>query len=106
MATGYPITRTDLDNRMGAMVVNVRASLLAVVQFKTNWLDDATLGTDAFLQSLTPPYTGSVSSGEIQTIRAAFADLKKLSDIANGTATQGAPNDFWFNAKHLVGLNV
>lgn len=104
MTTGYPITKTDMDNRIGVMVVNLRAALQAPASFKSKFLDDATLGTDAFLQGL--GYTGSVSAGEIQTIRAAFADMSKLNDIANNAATQSPSNDFWFWAKHLVGLNV
>lgn len=104
MAIGYPMTKIDLDNRMGGHVQTLRAALLAPVTFKNNFFDDATLGTDAFLAAL--GYTGSVSSLEIQQIRAAYADMKKLSDIANGTATQSATNDFWFNAKHLLGYNV
>jgi hypothetical protein len=98
------MTKVDLDNRMGAMVVNLRAALLAPATFKAKFFDDATLGTDAFLQAL--GYTGSVSTGEIQTMRASFADMSKLNDIANAAATQSSTNDFWFNAKHLIGYNV
>lgn len=104
MPTGYPITKVDLDNRMGGMVVALRAALAAPAQFKAKFFDDATLGTDAFLQGL--GYTGSVSAGEIQIIKAAFADMSKLNDIANAAAVQAATNDFWFSAKHLIGLNV
>jgi len=104
MTTGYPISKTDMDNRMGGMVVALRAALAAPALFKVKFLDDATLGTDAALVAL--GYTGSVSSGEIQVIRAAFGDMSKLNDIANNSATQSATNDFWFSAKHLIGLNV
>ena len=104
MSIGYPTTKIDLDNRMGAMVVSLRAALLVPATFKAKFLDDSTLGTDAFLQGL--GYTGSVSSGEIQTVRASFADMSKLNDISNAAATQSATNDFWFNAKHLLGYNV
>jgi hypothetical protein len=33
---GYPITRTDLDNRMGGMIVAVRDALDACVLFKAH----------------------------------------------------------------------
>jgi len=102
MSIGYPVTKTDLDNMMGRLVVALRDDLIAIVSFKAE-LDDSSLLTDAFLQGL--GYTGSVSAGEIQTIRAAFADLAKLSDISRAAATQSATNDFWFSAKHLAGLN-
>lgn len=104
MTTGYVITKTDLDNRMGGMVVALRAALAAPALFKVKFFDDATLGTDAFLQGL--GYTGSVSAGEIQIMRNAFGDMSKLNDIANNAATQSSTNDFWFSAKHLIGLNV
>jgi hypothetical protein len=85
---------------MGAMIVSVRESLLDCVNFKDGFLDDATLGTDSFLVSL--GYTGP----EITMIRAAFSAMKTLSNIAKGLSTQPATNDFYFDAKHLVGLNI
>ena len=101
MTTGYPITKADLDNRMGAMVVNVRESLLACVQFKAGFLDDSVLGPDPVLAALT------YSVGEITTIRNSFTSMKLLSDIARGTIAEGTtPIDFYFDAKKLIGLNV
>jgi hypothetical protein len=97
MSTGYPITKVDLDNRMGALVLALRGALANCVSFKV-LLDDTTILPDATLTSL------GYTSGEITTIRAAFTDLKKLSDIANNAAVQAATNDFWFNAKHLTGI--
>lgn len=99
MAIGYPITKTGLDNTMGGLVVSVRDSLNAVVSFKT-LLDDTAVLPDAVLTAL------GYGSGEITTIRAAFTDLKKLSDISRAGAVQAATNDFWFNAKLLAGVNL
>lgn len=96
---GYPITRTDLDNRMGALVAALRTDLQNIVEFKA-LLDDASLLTDTVLQGA--PF--SYSSADTTLIRAAFTDLKKLSDIASAAATQASTNDFWFNAKHLTGI--
>lgn len=97
MSTGYAVTKTDLDNRMGALVLDVRQALAACVAFKV-LLDDTSILPDATLTTL------GYNSGEITTIRAAFTDLKKLSDIASAAATQSSTNDFWFNAKHLTGI--
>ena len=98
MSTGYPITKTDLDNRMGAMIVNVRDALEACVLFKA-LLDDATILPDATLTTL------GYSAGEITQVRAAFSSMKSLRDISRALATQASTNDFWFDAKHLAGLN-
>lgn len=98
MSIGYPITKVGLDNLMGSLVVALRDNLNACVAFKA-CLDDTTILPDATLTAL------GYGSGEITTIRAAFTDLKKLSDIARAAATQSPANDFWFNAKLLAGTN-
>lgn len=98
MSAGYPITKTDLDNRMGQAVLAVRQSLVEIVRIKA-MLDDTTILPDATLTSL------GYSGAEITQLRASFADLKKLYDISTAVAVQAAVNDFWFNAKHLTGLN-
>jgi hypothetical protein len=98
MSIGYAITKVDLDNRMGAAVVTLRDALITIVALKAE-LDDTTILPDATLTTL--GYTG----GEITQLRAAFTDLAKLDGISRGTQTQAVVNDFWFNAKHLAGLN-
>jgi hypothetical protein len=95
---GYPVTKVDLDNRMGALIVAVRDNLTACVTFKA-LLDDTTILPDATLTGL------GYSGAEITQIRAAFTAMKSLSDISRSLATQPAVNDFWFDAKHLAGLN-
>jgi hypothetical protein len=102
MTIGYPISKTDLDNRMGEAVVTLRDAFNTILSLKA-LLDDSTILPDATLTTL--GYTGSSASLEIQQIRAAFADMAKLSDISRALATQSSTNDFWFNAKHLAGLN-
>jgi hypothetical protein len=99
VAIGYPITKTGLDNTMGGLVVTLRDALNAITSFKAT-LDDTTIMPDAVLTGL------GYGSGEITTIRASFTDLKKLRDISIAAATQGATNDFWFNAKLLTGVNL
>lgn len=97
MATGYTIDKAGLDNRMGALIAALRTDLQNIVEFKA-LLDDTTILPDATLTTL------GYTAGEITTIRAAFTDLKKLSDIAGNAGVQAATNDFWFSAKHLTGL--
>lgn len=97
--TGYPVTKTDLDNTMGRLVVSLRNDLIAVASLKTQ-LDDSTLLNDTNLALL------GYTSGDITLIRASFTDLTKLWDISRAAATQSPANDFWFNAKHLAGLNL
>lgn len=101
MGVGYAITKVDLDNRMGSLIAALRTDLQNIVEFKA-LLDDASLLTDAVLQAAPFSYTPT----ETALIRAAFTDLKKLSDIANAVAVQAATNDFWFNAKHLTGITT
>ena len=98
MAVGYPITKASLDNIMGGLIVAVRDNLNACVAFKA-LLDDTSILPDATLTSL------GYGSSEITQIRASFAAMQKLSDISRALATQSPASDFWFDAKHLAGLN-
>lgn len=96
---GYPITKTDLDNRMGAQFTALRDAFDAIIQLKAE-LDDTSILPDATLTSM------GYTSGDITQIRAAYTDARKLWDISIAAATQASTNDFWFNIKHLVGLNL
>jgi len=96
--SGYAITKTDLDNQMGRLVVDIRDAFIAAAAFKM-LLDDTTILSDAVLGSL--GYTGP----QIPEIRASFSALTNLFSISKALATQPATNDFWFDAKHLAGLN-
>lgn len=98
MSIGYAVTKVDVDNTMGRLIVAARESLLDCVAFK-KWLDDAALGTDAFLTTL------GYSAGEITTIRAAFTAMNNLNNIAHNAGTQATTNDFFFDAKKLTGTN-
>ena len=99
MSAGYPVTKADLDSRMGGYVVAVRDALTACSQFKTSQLDDTTILPDSVLTGL------GYSNPEITQIRASFTSLNNLFSVSKGTLTQGSLNDFWFDAKHLAGLN-
>ncbi len=99
MSIGYPINKLDLDNQMGRLVVNIRDSFIAATSFKLSVLDDTTILPDSVLTSL------GYSGPEITQIRASFTSLNNLYRVSNALQTQGTTNDFWFDAKHLAGLN-
>lgn len=99
MAAGYPVTAAQFDQVLGDKVQAVRHALQDIADLKA-LLDDADLFPDAALAAL------GKSPADITLIRAAVADLKKLRDIAYGQATQAAPNDFFYNAKRLLGLTL
>jgi hypothetical protein len=102
VSVGYPITKTDLDNTMGRLIVNLRDALAACVAFNLQ-LGDPSLLTDAALQSY--GYTGSVSAGDIQTIRNAFTAMSLLNLVAHGGSNVPSAFDFFSDAKHLTGIN-
>jgi hypothetical protein len=99
MTAGYPITKADMDNRIGALIVALRDDFNAIMQFKTMLLDDTTILPDATLTSM------GYTAGEITQIRSSFTSLNNLYNISKANGTQATNNDFWFDAKHLAGLN-
>lgn len=99
MSIGYPITKVDLDNKMGQLVAALRDDFTAIMQFKA-MLDDTSILPDATLTAL------GYTNAEINSIRASFLSLNNLFNISKASGTQATNNDFWFDAKHLVGLNL
>lgn len=103
MSVGYPVTGSDINNRAGALIVALWQDLEAIRQFKA-WLDDAT-HDDTFLNNA--GITGSSSSGDVKTLRDAFADLAGatgLYGVAHGTVTPSGASNYFFNAKKLSGV--
>jgi hypothetical protein len=94
MTLGYPQTKAQVDTKSGTLALVLRNALRDIVTFKA-WLDSK---TDQNLLDL-----GYVQQ-EVTDLRAAFIDLKKLSDIANAAATQPATSNFFFNAVKLYGV--
>lgn len=94
MTLGYAQGKLQVDSKAGALALTLRNTFRDVVQFKA-FLDSK---TDTDLTNL--GYTAQ----EVTDLRAAFIDLKKLSDIANGQATQPAASNFFFNAVKLYGV--
>lgn len=102
MSIGYPLTKSDLDNKMGSLFVSVRDNLFRCSQMNALLNDTAIIPNDAFLTSM------GYTSGEVTTLRAAFTDLggtgNSLYRIAIGVGTVSPANDFYFNAKKLAGV--
>lgn len=94
MTLGYAQGKAQIDSKAGALALTVRNTFRDIVAFKT-FLDGK---TDTELTAL------GYTSQEVTDLRAAFIDLKKLSDIANALATQPAASNFFFNAVKLYGV--
>jgi hypothetical protein len=92
---GFPTDKNNIDARAGSLALQLRNTLNDIVTVKA-WLDSQ---TDAALIGL-----GYVQA-EVTLLRASFTDLANLSNIAHAQGTQPAANDFFFNAKHLLGLS-
>lgn len=100
MSIGFGVTKADIDNKAGQLIVATRDDLLTCARF-CNWLQDTSIwANDAALTAL------GYSAGEVSTLRAAFVDMKALNTLANAGSSLGSPNDFFFNAKHLTGAQV
>lgn len=96
MTVGFPLTKDQLDTRLGQIALQVRDGLEEAVQIKAllDTISDATL--------LAAPF--SYTQGEIDIMKSAYTDLYNLSRIANNLATQAATNDFLYWAKKLLGV--
>jgi len=101
MSVGYTITKAGLDSFMGGALVAVRNSLFVCARFKTQQLDDTTLLSSSYMTG-----TLGYGSGEDTQLRAAFTAMNNLWLISTAVNTQASTNDFWFDAKHLMGTNV
>lgn len=94
MTVGFPLTKDQLDTRLGQVALSVRTGLADAAQVKA-LLDGQ---TDAALIAL-----GYIQA-EATLMKAAYTDLYNLNRVATGLATQPATNDFFFNAKKLLGV--
>ena len=94
MTVGFPLTKDQLDTRLGQVALSVRNGLSDAVQVKA--LIDGQ--TDAALIAL------GYTQAEVTLMRAAYTDLYNLNRVATAQAAQPAANDFFFNAKKLLGI--
>ncbi len=98
MPVGFAIAKADIDNRAGSLAMTLRDDLARCAAFCDLLNDTGIFANDQALINL------GYTQAEVDTLRASFTDLKKLWSISHAAATQGATNDFWFNAKHLTGV--
>lgn len=98
MAVGLSQNKWDIDNRAGNVVKNLRDALREVEAFNAylDTMDDEELAA-------APGNPDSYTPEDIALLRASFVDLTKLSRIAHAQDVQPEANDFFWNAKNLVG---
>jgi hypothetical protein len=95
VAVGFPLLKTDIDNRAGSLVVQLRDTFEKIRLFKA--VLDA-FAADADLIAL------GYNQADVTLLRAAIFDLDKLRQVGVAGATQASVNDFWFSAKKLTGV--
>jgi len=81
-------------------VAAARDALAACARFSDYLSDTSIFPDDTALKAL------GYSQADVDSLRAAFTDLKSLYNVAHGSATVSAPNDFFFFAKHGTGTVV
>lgn len=98
MSVGYTLTKNDIDQRAGGLIVAVRDALDRARQFNALLNNTQIIPNDAFLTAMT------YSAGEVTTLRAAFSDMNSLYNVAHAAGTVPSNNDFFFNAQKLTGV--
>lgn len=91
---GIPINKDIVNQRAGYLVKTLRDTLAEITRTKLilDGLGDEGMIALGFTQT------------EADLIQAAFFDLDKVRQVANGQAEQVGANDFFWNAKHLTGI--
>lgn len=100
MSAGYQVSLLDVQNRSGALVVQLWNNLDEVHKFKL-WLDDAS-HPDSFFTGL------GMAGGDITTMRNSFADLGGASGlwaVSHGSFAPAGASNYFANAKLLTGIN-
>lgn len=94
---GLDLTSTTLNNTVGQTILALRNDFQRVVTIKA-WFDsnadDSTVAADL-----------SMDAADVTALRAGVTDLAALYAVATAAQAQPAANDFFFNAKKLIGLN-
>jgi hypothetical protein len=103
MSVGLTLTKADLDQRAASVFIGLRDNLRRCSELNALLNDTTIIANDAALTTM------GYSTQEISWLRGAFTDTGgtgvSLYRIAIGAvAGPGAPNDFFFNAKHLSGF--
>lgn len=96
MAVGLNLSKPDIDTMAGVVARDLHAAINRAGQFAYFLAGK----TDADLIAL-----GYVQA-EVDTLRAAFADLVKIGQVYMGNQIQAAPNDFRSNVRKVFGMGA
>ena len=97
MTVGFPLTKDQLDTRLGQIALQIRDGLEEAQQM------NALLGT-LTTQALEALGYDETTNGEVSVMKSAFTQLAQLADVANNNGTVTTSNDFLFWAKKLLGV--
>lgn len=95
MSVGFPVSKSAIDERAGNIALGLRRDLEQVIQMK-EWLDTRSVQE---LQSF------GYTEAEATLLKDSFTDLAALVNVARGAAPQPQANNFFWNAKNLIGVN-
>ena len=94
MTVGFPAEQGHINNKAGSLAMALRDTFRDIKDFN----DFLTGKTEAELVSL------GFTTDEVTLLKASFFDLNKLGLIGIGQEVQPEANDFWWNAKNLLGV--
>lgn len=95
MSVGFPQDKAAIDARAGSLSTQIRDLLTAIQQFETF------LGGKADTDLTALGYT----SAEVAVLKSAFTQLDQLRQIATGSTTASAANNFLFFSNQLCGTS-
>jgi hypothetical protein len=95
MALGFPVTQTDMNQRVGQLAVAVRDVLTIDVPKVKATVDSL---NDAALTAL------GYTAADITLLRAVVVDLDNLRLTATGQRAQSPASNFLFNSAKVTGL--
>jgi hypothetical protein len=97
-----PNDRNTLDLRLGRAFTALFGDFAEIGRIKV-MLDDTSRYSDAILTAA-PPDGYGYTQAEVSRIRAGLSAMTNLDKIGHAQLTQPAANDFWFDAKFLLGV--
>lgn len=101
MSVGFTLLRADIDSRAGSLLMQVRNGLRDCAAFNALLNNTQVVPNDAFLTT-----TLGYSTTEKDWLRGAFTDMNALNNVSRSAGTVPSNNDFWFNAQHLLGVQL
>lgn len=91
---GITVTPSDVNFRVGNLAIQIRDQLAIATTFK-RWFDDHDNTALGVL---------GISDTDATVLRTVVNDLAKLAAVATAQDTQAQANDFFFNARGVIGL--